>query len=94
MRTARRNRPYFSVKFNEPSRNGTPLKKIPERHVVGRTQWLMNANGREDEKGYREEKTRRKSDDIARRFTRTYANAAQRAHIVQLSNVYGYIQTL
>lgn len=36
-------------------------------------------------------KTRRKSDDIARRFTRTYANAAQRAHTAQLNNVYGYI---
>jgi len=31
--------PYFSMKFNEPFRNGTLLKKILEHHVVERTQW-------------------------------------------------------
>lgn len=55
------------------------------------SQEARNGDERHEWEGeaYKERNEKRKSDDIARRFTRTYANAAQRAHIAQLSNVYG-----
>lgn len=61
----------------------------------------MNANERADGAGWktrgkkREKREReRESDDIARRFTRTYANAgATRTHRAELSNVYDRVRT-
>lgn len=56
---------------------------------------VMNAtNGREGEGILREKKKREERETTSRHFTQTYANAVQRTHIVQLSNVYGYMQTL
>lgn len=84
--------PYFSVKFNEPSRNGTPLKKILERHVIERTQWWwtprMGERRRRDIKRKKKKKERRHREAFHANLCKCSVTRPQ------LSNVYGYMQTL